>query len=504
MRRMLSVWLPDLAMHRARPSGLPPDEAFALIETQGGLRRIAAADPAALAAGVRPGQKLAEAQSICPALQLADADPQGDAAALSRLAGWCERYTPMTAPDAPDGLWLDITGCAHLFGNEAALAGDILARLRARGLRGQIGIASTAGAAWAFARWFTDEQLVAPGTAAEAAALAQLPVACLRLDDRSIAGLRRLGLRRVEDLLRIPRAELAAGFGRIVLPRLDQALGKTKEVILWRHQPPPWAERRAFAEPIATPEDLLRTLAELTARLCLRLEATRQGVLHLTARFFRVDGVEQSLAIAVARPVRDPTYLTKLLSARLEQIDPGFGIEIAALEARDIAPLAPPQSSFDEAPPSSLAALVDTLTNRLGARHVWRTGPHASHVPERATRQLPPLAAEAVWVIEPDTLRPLRLLHRPEPIEALAALPDEPPRLFRWRRCLHHVRGATGPERIAREWWSAAPSDASNQRPEHDHLRDYYCVEDTQGARFWIFRVGLTGQPGWFLHGLFG
>lgn len=493
-------------MHRARPSGLPPDEAFALIETQGGVRRIAATDAAALAAGVRLGQKLAEAQSICPALQLADADPQGDAAALARLATWCERYTPMTAPDGPDGLWLDITGCAHLFGDEAALAKDLLATLQARGLHGHVGIASTAGAAWAFARWFpaNGQRLVAPPPAEEKPALAQLPAACLRLDDRSIAGLRRLGLRRVEDLLRIPRAELAAGFGRIVLPRLDQALGQIDEAILWQHPPPPWAERQAFAEPIATPEDLQRTLADLTGLLCHRLEATRQGALRLTARFFRVDGVEQSLAIALARPVRDPIYLTRLLSARLEQIDPGFGIEIAALEAGEIAPLTAPQSSFDEQPPSSLPELVDALSNRLGAHHVWRAGPRASHVPEHATRCLPPLDANIAWAPEPDTIRPLRLLRRPEPIEALAALPDEPPRLFRWRRCLHHVRGATGPERIAREWWSSAPPDPQNQRPEHDHLRDYYCVEDAQGARFWIFRVGLAGQPAWFLHGLFG
>lgn len=499
------MWLPNLAIHLLRPPGLPPAEPFALAESAGGLRRIAAADPAANEAGVREGQKLAEAQAICPALHLADADPDGDQATLRRLAGWCERYTPMATADAPDGLSLDITGCAHLLGDEAALAKDLQTRLQSRDLPSRIAIASTAAAAWAFARWAAPEAdaPILSSQAREHARLGRLPVAALRINARTIAGLHRLGLRSIGDMLRIPRAELAAGFGQALLTRLDQALGRAEEAIIWPHPPPPWAERIAFAEPIMTPEDLRRTLTELTERLCRRLEATHQGTLRLAARFFRVDGLEQRASIAVARPVREPAYLTKLLAARLEQIDPGFGIEIIALEAGQVAPLAAPQSSFAEQQPRTpLAQVVDTLGNRLGEQRLWRITPHASHIPERATQRLPPLVAPS-WTTTASAPRPLRLLRQPEPIEAMAALPDEPPRLFRWRRALHRLRGASGPERIAREWWTCPPETPA-ARPEHDRLRDYYCVEDTDGARFWIFRVGLNGPSAWFLHGFFG
>jgi protein ImuB len=77
-------------------------------------------------------------------------------------------------------------------------------------------------------------------------------------------------------------------------------------------------------------------------------------------------------------------------------------------------------------------------------------------------------------------------------------VPDGPPIRFRWRRVLHAVIRADGPERIAPEWW---------RTPEGTATRDYYRVEDENGRRFWLYRDGLydreTGTPRWFLHGLF-
>ena len=223
---------------------------------------------------------------------------------------------------------------------------------------------------------------------------------------------------------------------------------------------------------------------------------------RFTARFRRVDGQAPAIEVATARPVRAPAYVLKLLAAKLETVDPGFGVEAMALEAASLGALTPAQAALDGAPDhaADLAAALDGLIGRLGEENIWRPAPRGSHVPERAAGRAGPLEAPSwapSWAHDLGA-RPLRLLDPPEPIEATAPLPDDPPVMFRWRGALHRVRAATGPERIGAEWWrGTAP-------PDHDRLRDYYRVEDQQGGRFWVFRVGLEGPPRWFLHGVFG
>jgi protein ImuB len=527
MQRILSVWLPSWPTLRLRRlASSAPDKPLATVETVRGLRRLAAVCPLAEAEGLSPGQALTEARAICPALEVVDDDPAADRTALAALAAWCERYTPLAAPDPPDGIFLDITGCGHFFlppplrgragvgGShteaESTLATDLSARLERNNLPCRIAIAGTPGAAWALARSATARgtcTILPPGQ--EKAALSPLPVALLRLEPRTIASLRRLGLKSIGELARQPRTEITGRFGPLPMLRLDQATGAAAEAIAWPRPPAPWAERLAFAEPIGTPEDLARALDRLAQRLCARLEAGERGAHRFTATFFRVDDERQAIAIATARPVRDAAYVTKLLKEKLEKIDPGFGIDAIALEAGETAPLAPPQRALAElhapARPEP-AATIDALANRLGPQRVWRAAPQESHVPERSVRRIPPLAPCPAWQVDPSVERPLRLLRRPEPIEATAPVPDDPPILFRWRGALHRVRAAAGPERIAAEWWRCTPGQGrtpDETLPESDQIRDYYRVEDTDGARFWIFRAGLDGTPRWFLHGLF-
>ena len=515
------MWLPDWPITRLHRAGFaPPAEKLATVETERGLRRLVDVSVAAAALGLRSGQALAGARAICPDLKLAEADPAGDAEALGRLALWCERYTPLAAPDPPDGLWLDITGCAHLWHGETALAADLARRLEAGATPNRIAIAGTTGAAWALARRIggdTAPVVLPPGDergnehGEEREAVAPLPVGLLRLPPAAVAALRRLGLRRIGELYRLPRADLAVRFGASIVLRLDQALGQVEEAIAWPRAAPPWLERLAFAEPIGTPEDLARTLTLLAERLCARLAAKRLGGRMFSARFFRVDGEVPHIGVATALPVHAPAYVGKLLGAKLETVDPGFGVDAVTLEAEAVAAVEPAQPGFDapatgEAP---LAAVVDALANRLGPERLWRVAPRASHVPERAVERLPalgptPMVRKApAWEHDPSQPRPIRLLRRPEPIEATAPVPDDPPVLFRWRGALHRVRAAAGPERIAAEWWRRTPAA---EVAETDLVRDYYRVEDTEGARFWLFRAGQHGggrTPRWFLHGLF-
>jgi protein ImuB len=470
-----------------------------------GVRNLVAVGEAGAAQGLRPGQSLTDARAICPGLIPVDADPVADEAALARLAGWCERYTPMAAPDAPDGLWLDITGCTAAFATESELMRDLAGRLERNATVCRLAVAGTSGAAWALAHTGSDQLSLPAGE--EATALAGLPISSLRLEAGTVAGLRRLGLRTVKDLLRIPRAQITARFGAGPMLRLDQALGAMEEAIDWPRPPIDWQERLAFVEPIGTAEDLRRALAQLAERLCRRMAKQDKGGQRFVASFFRIDDEVPRIAVGTALPVRDVTYLTKLLCEKLDSVDPGFGIEVMALEAESVAPLQASQSQLmaTQDPTERLAGVVDTLTNRLGAEQISRVAPYASHVPERAVQRVPPLPMkQPSWVDDPSAPRPIRLLRRPEEIEVIAIVPDDPPVRFTWRGVAHRVRAAAGPERIAAEWWR---DRQTRGRAETDLVRDYYRVEDSDGARFWIFRAGLHGgdrMPRWYLHGLFG
>jgi protein ImuB len=530
--RILSLWLSNLATERllrqARrdadgrdrsKSGLDPERPLATFAGHKGALRLDAVCTRAREAGLAPGMMLADARAMVPALQVQAADPAADARLLIDLAAWCERYTPSIAIDrshehaAGGALWLDVTGCAHLFGGEAALRADLLARLRRQGLTAAAALADTPGAAWALARYGAHAMpIVPPGDAR--AALASLPVAALRLDPDTVQMLERLGLVRIESLYPLPRRALVARFGDGLTTRLDQALGLVDEPIAPRPPRPAYRAQLAFAEPIAEAEALAPVTRRLLAELCGGLAAARLGARRLILAFYRVDNSTAAVAVGTSRPCRDARQLERLLAEKLERVDLGFGIERALLEAAVVEPLLPEPLAWralgagdlDQA--RDLAPLVDRLSNRLGRDAVSQLAPRASHIPERAQQRVPALGPGTAEPFPQRGLhgeapsRPLRLLARPEPIEAVAPLPDEPPVLFRWRRALHKVAKVRGPERLAPEWWRTPDADPDAV------TRDYFAVEDTEGGRFWLFREGLylagAAMPRWYLHGLFG
>lgn len=469
---------------------------------------VAAADAASLALGLRPGLPLAQAQARVPGLAIADADPAEDEAALRRLAARCLRWAPLTAPDPPDGLWLDATGCSHLHGGEKAMLAGLLDHLARQGLAARAAAAGTPGAAHAVARFAAWDEPVAVPPGAEAQAVGPLPIAALRLPMDAVDGLRQLGFERVEQLLAAPRAPLARRFGSVLLLRLDQAVGRVSEPIEPRFPPELIQERLTFAEPLLTAEALSATIARLVPAACARLERAGQGARRLDLLFECVDGIVLAVRIGTSRPTRDPRHLGRMLDEQIEQVDPGLGIEAMRLVvplAENLAWAQPAAAlAASEQPPADLSALVDRLDNRLGPGRVFRMAPVESDVPERAARRLPAIGTEAGAPAEaaswPVSLpRPVRLLRPPQPVQALAALPDHPPAAFTWRRVRHRVRRADGPERIHGEWWRGAGRRA---------VRDYWAVEDEAGSRYWLFRRGngsdpATGDLGWFLHGLF-
>lgn len=478
--------------------------------TTGGTRRLLTVNRAAYLGGLRPGGTVADAQALIPDLQLARADPEADLALLEYLADSCLCYTPWSAVDdwtegkQGGGLWLDITGCAHLQDGEDSLLRDLVSRCGRHGLVARAAVADTPGAAWAWTR-FGDSGSPCLPVGADRRILAALPLAALRLLPSTVEGLNRLGLKSIGDLEALPRAGLAARFGPAVAVRLDQMRGRQDEPISPQRPPERHQTHLRFAEPIARSEDIAAAVHQMLASLCQELGRQRLGVRRLQLVAFRLDATRQRLGIGTSQPNRDPRHLFRLLVESLAALDAGFGIDMLRLSATNVAPLQTEQAAFaavsqggeGEQNGQSLGHLCDSLGNRLGFDRIYRFALRQSHLPERLVRRLPPFPASSAPGGEsaPEGRRPLRLFIRPEAVEAVAPLPDAPPLLFRWRRRIHRVAHAEGPERLSAEWWREGGLD-----------RDYYCVEDVAGCRFWLYREGAYGGetiPRWFLHGIF-
>ena len=451
-------------------------------------------DALAESKGLTPGMALADARSLASDLQCFPADPGAEAALLQRLARWCERYTPWVALDCRDGLFLEITGCAHLFGGEAALLAGLTRRLRGFGFAVAAGLADSPGAAWAAARFGKGAEIVPPGHAR--AFLDALPVRALRLAPETAEGLERLGLRRIGQLHALPRASLAARFGGELLRRLDQALGRTAEAISPQRPELAYRERLDALEPLITGEAIGAALEVLLERLCRKLSESGAGARRLDLTLFRIDGESRRLGIGTSRPQRKPAHLRRLFAEALDSVDAGFGIETLVLSAPRVEPLAPEQAGLERvtrhARAAELTPLLDRLGNRLGFAQIHRQAAADRHLPEQTVRRQP-AARPLAETTPPDRLAghpPLRLLGRPWPVEAGEASPLQPPERFIWRGRTHRLTQGEGPERILPEWWRGRGTEGA---------RDYWRVEDEAGRRFWLYR-----QDGrWYLQGFF-
>lgn len=482
---------------------------------------IAAACPAAQALGLRSGMAVTQARAQVPGLDIRPADPEDDLASLKGLAILAaRRWSPCVALSGEDGLFLDLSGTAHLFGGEAAMARRIVRLLARAGFTARIAIADTPGAAWALARYHGS--CICPSSE-QAHALAELPTPALRIDEAAVELLKRLGIDRIGQLAALPRAPLTRRFGAATVLRLDQALGRIAEPLDPVIPPESIAVQQRFAEPIATAEAIEHWLGVLTPRLAAALETEGLGVQALECVAERIDGVPQRIRIGLARPNRDPAHLLRLLKRRIEDVEPGYGVDAITLHVRRAAPLGPEPvvERLDEEAAPDIATLVDTLATRIGQAAMWRMRAVESDVPERAAARAPVLDPPVRGHERPklDDIRqldrsaalhpwhsawpkPARLLRRPERLDhVIAELPDHAPRRFTWRGMSHQVIRADGPERVQGEWWKR---DAERQS-----VRDYFRVEDEAGRRYWLFRSGdgeraVTGDLSWYLHGVFG
>lgn len=499
-RRILNIWFPWLVSERlVRREPQLAKQVLAAIEERRGRLTLAAVNRRAFHGGLRPGMALADARAVQPTLQTRFVNGAADRAALVRLANWATRYTPWAGLAEGDGLFLDISGCAHLFGGEAALAQDLVARLKGFGLTSLTAIADTPGAAWAACRTRQQEVDVMPpfGSLTDAmTALKDFPLPALRLSHDTLDSLTSFGLRTFGALYVLERRSLTERFAAEPVQRLDQALGVVDEPISPVAPVPAHEARVACLEPLLTREGIEAGLRTLLEELCRGLGQSGEGARQLTLACHRMDGTTARIRVGTSRPSRWVDPMFRLFLEKLDEVDPGFGVEVMAVSATRTETLKPAQESWQAKSGGGpgLAELVDRLGNRFGFGRIARPAPYRSWLPERAVEDAAPFAeAGGEWPAGRE--RPLRLLPVPEPVEALALVPDDPPMQFTRHGRPYRVKAADGPERLEGEWW------LKDEPP-----RDYYQVEDEEGRRYWLYRQGLYGSgetPRWFLHGVF-
>ncbi|MEA2895869.1 MAG: protein ImuB [Bradyrhizobium sp.] len=488
-----------------------------VVAKQNNALQISALDDAAAHLGLEAGLPLANARAVCPQLQVFDADEAADAQALNAIADWCDRFTPLVALDPPHGLFLDITGCAHLFGGEAALMRMLCDALVRQGFAVSAAIAGTSVCARTMNRYLHGR--IIPDDE-EAEAVKPLPVSALGADDAITRGLRRAGLKTIGDVAFRARHEITARFGADFTALLEQALGQGDAPISPRKPLPDYIVEKRFAEPVATDGVISATLSRLAQMLVAAMEKQGKGARRLEAHFFRTDGAVRAIMVDTGQPVIKTATIDRLFRERLDALsdplDPGFGFDLVRLSASRTEIVVQQQRDLDANVHDNdeLAALIDRIAARIGGRRVVVHLPQDTHIPERAGLAVPAqhqlaTAVLAAWPARAESeppLRPLRLFERPEPIKVpFATVPDGPPRHFTWRRSTHEVVRVEGPERIAMEWW---------RHQGRALTRDYFRVEDATGLRFWIYRDGLYDSElvskqgermpsNWFMHGLF-
>lgn len=496
-KRFMCIWFRHLLTDWAaiRKPDLK-ETAFVIAAPEHGRMIITAANLLAEQQSIYKGTTVADARAASSGLEVLDEEP-GKAAKLLRMLGLrCIRYTPIVAIDLPDGLILDISGCAHLWGGERAYLKEIILKLRAKGFDARGAIADTVGAAWAVARFGKVSPIIANGM--QAAAITALPPEALRLETDVLERLRKLGFRTIGSFMSMPGSVLRRRFGTGILTRLRQALDFETEVILPLVPPIPYQESLPCLEPIKTATGIEIAIQELLAQLCTRLQNEGMGLRKAVLKCYRVDGKMVQVGISTNRGSHSVSHLLKLFGLQIDKIEPALGIELFILEAPKVEEIDPVQEQLWANQPgledTTLAELLDKLAGKVGPNTISRYLPVEHYWPERSVKQAGSLQEQPPTSWRTDRQRPVRLLARPESVEVMALIPDYPPKIFVYRGKRHTIQKADGPERIEREWWL--------DQGEH---RDYYTVEDTDGCRYWLFRSGhYDGDvTEWFIHGFF-
>lgn len=496
-QRFASIFFPFLlADYTVRQHPHLKKEAFVLASPERGRSVVKAANSLAVDGGILPGMVVADCKAILPELQVVNYKQGLTEKLLHNIGLWCIRFSPIVAVNIPDGLIIETTGCAHLWGGEEKYLKHIIERIEKIGYAAKASIASSIGCAWAVARFGNNKSLIKKENIEQA--LSSLPPAALRLQHEELERLDQLGIHQIQSLLKIPRSALRRRFGEFLLKRIDQALGKEAEFIQPLIPLEPYTERLPALEPICTATGIAIALQKLLEQICTRLQKEGLGLRRCRFITYRIDAHEEQLEIGTTRPSCNQKHLFKLFEEKISTLEPGLGIELFVLEAPEVEKTSTVQETLwnngDNKNSTIIAELVDRIAGRVGIQNIHRYLPAEHYWPEFSFIDTKDLKQKPQTSWRTDLPRPLHLLPQPELIQVTAPIPDYPPMLFRYKGRLHKIANAEGPERIEQEWWQ-----------QQGLYRDYYCVEDEEGKRFWLFRSGDYRQKKtqWFVHGFF-
>jgi protein ImuB len=507
---------------------------------------------------------LSEASALAP-LEIRTHDPNEDLDQLCYLTELAQRFSPIVGLEQldkkpwagrnllqPECILLDVTGLASFFGGEEQLLGLVSKWLFDQRYFGCMGIASSLGAAWAIANYGNrkrpnstlsstlssttpqsaaspadqladnqpatlESQFIIAANGSNAATLARMPIAALRLASDTVQTLQRLGIHFIGQLDQLPRAGMATRLGQTLLDRWDQAIGIKPEPLIALHTLPEWQIEQTLEYPTehrATIAELVRRLSNDLAR---RLAARGEGAMRIVCRLDQVESSPLIMQLSLFRPTADAEHLQTLLVGQLEQqlsSHASTALWRLSIQATLTAPLVWHQTDLFAGDVienrHQLARLVDNLSNRLGRKQVLRARVEREPQPENACSLQPmtgrrPDGAEQATVkkissrmarhraepmVDDPMRRPTRLLSPPQAIEVIALVPESLPAQFRVHQQLHSVVQYWGPERLESGWWRG-PSVR----------RDYFRVETDHGAWWWIYRDMQTNN--WYLHGVF-
>lgn len=495
-KRYMSIWFRYFATDRmARLHPELKEKLFLLYAPQRGRMVVKASCKTLSKEGIIPGMVVADVRAILPSVEVYSEEPYAQAKHLRDLAEYCFRYSPVVATDPPDGLILDISGCPHLWGGELPYLNAIITRFHKGGYDARAAIADTIGTAWAVAHYRSNTPIVAPGRQAEA--LLSLPPAALRVESTILKRMEKLGFREIGQFIHIPQTNLRRRFGDVLLTRLEQALGTGYETLQPVSPAPVYLERLPCLEPIRTAKGIEIALQRLLETLCERFLREGKGMRAGILKGYRIDGKTVQISIGTNRASRSAVHLFKLFELKIPEIEPALGIELFTLEATLVEDVSETQEAIWNTGcnnPKAIAELLDNIAGKVGMQAIHRYLPQEHYWPESSVKEVNSLEEQPETEWRTDQPRPLHLLPEPEPVEVMVVLPDYPPLHFRYRGEIIRIAKADGPERIEQEWWLQTGPP-----------RDYYRVEDEDGARYWLFRLGLYGseKPQWFLHGFF-
>jgi protein ImuB len=496
MRRYVSIWFPNLLANRLQLRDQELAKVpFVFAAKQRGRMVVMAASHLAQQEGIHTGMVVADARAILPELNVVEFDPTLSERLLNALAEWAIRYTPLVAIDLPDGLLLDATGCAHLWGGERAYLTDLVKRLKVLGFYAQVAMTDTIGASWALCRYAGSMTVSGPGE--QINCLPPLPAQALRLEPQVVEKLAKVGLTKIKSFIGMPPSVLRRRFGQPLLDQLGKALGDTYEAFKPIHPIEPYQHRLPSMEPILTATGIAIAIKTLLELLCLRLAKETKGLRKAVLKCYRVDGEIQQVEIGTSSPSCNSVHLFRLFELKISSIEPALGIELFVLDAYGVEDLPGQQETIwnvqGENKLVEVAELLDRLAMRTGTDAIHRYLPAEHYWPERSITEAATLTQVPQSEWRSSYSMPVQLLAQPEKILVTAPVPDYPPMVFRYKGTVYKIKRADGPDRIEQEWWI---SDGLH--------RDYYCVEDENGGRYWIFRSGHYGDnnnPDWFIHG---